>query len=436
MSGPRFATESPIAVRGSVLMVPLAAERDGDGWPSELTLSLDDGRELRGLVAWVHPAPPPARRRWTDDPRGLAVRAVVAGDDTSDAASGAAYLLAELPPETGSRLRLGQDSVTPRWRDPVGRAAAGEPLPLTEATDRPDPDSPFEYWRWVLLADRLDQAAPRPDAYGEIGSLVARHYADLWRVALDRLDRANPRVRQRCLDLLTGVGFDGPHAFGLWVIDPAEVGRLLALLLDDDRRDREVVISASNWADGPGLLAFRVAPRDPSKVALAVATPGEVPGEAHLSWLGSPTTVAEPVLLAPGQLQRLELEPPAAPAAPGTVDLGDRDPEVRVLVVEAAGRRQQMTFPTGAVPARPPGVLFTLRPTLTLADARSGWQRGLRDDRATNVQIRKLGRRWEVFVECLRPSPPAGAESEEKGSAPSRTNWAGAIFGRTSPVSA
>ena len=73
MRGPRWAVTEPIAVRGGVLMVPLVADRPGNGWPRTLELTGQDGRELSGLVAWVHPSLPEGNARWTQDPRGLAV---------------------------------------------------------------------------------------------------------------------------------------------------------------------------------------------------------------------------------------------------------------------------------------------------------------------------------------------------------------------------
>jgi hypothetical protein len=58
----------------------------------------------------------------------------------------------------------------------------------------------------------------------------------------------------------------------------------------------------------------------------------------------------------------------------------------------------------GRLPARPPGFAFTpLRPPMTLAEAEAGWQRGLLPQRATTAQLRKIGGRWEVFLDCGRP---------------------------------
>jgi hypothetical protein len=52
-------------------------------------------------------------------------------------------------------------------------------------------------------------------------------------------------------------------------------------------------------------------------------------------------------------------------------------------------------------------VTVVLRPALTLAEAQSGRQRGVAPQRSTQVQVRRLAGRWEIFVECRRPGGPA-----------------------------
>ena len=199
VSGIRSRIAEPIAIRGGVLMVPLAADRPGDQWPRTMTLTLSGGRRVEGLVAWVETA---ARgpSGWADDPRGLAVRSIDPADDTSQPGSGTPYLLARLPADGRGQLRLARRKINPSWHDPPPRygglpsksgtdAAQRVPdyvsrrLEVGRRPDRPDPDSPFEYWRWVLLAQRLGMAPPSPRSYpSQVQRLVAIHYADLWRL--------------------------------------------------------------------------------------------------------------------------------------------------------------------------------------------------------------------------------------------------------------
>lgn len=432
VTGPRSATAEPLAPRGGVLMIPLAAERPGSGWPRRLDLVLDDGRTVPGLVAWVHAAEPPARHRWTDDPRALAVRPIEPQDDTASQGSGAPYLLAELPGDAQGAMTLNGQRLEPRWLDvpPAPELPPGaEAMTLAPAPDRPDPDSPFEYWRWVLLAERLGLAPPSPDAFGAAGSLVARHYAALWRAGMARLAQANRRVHARCLGRLTGIGRDGPEAFAAWVVEPAIVSRLLAVVLDAGRSEREMVLAASAWADEARLIAVRIAPADPLKVAVATVNMDEAPLDIQLRWPGGGPQATR--RLPPGLMERVELARPEteADAAAGPPPMFAAD--VQIMEIEAAGSVRRLTFPTGAVAARPPGVRFSLRPFLTLADAQSGRQRGARPDRATNVELRRVEGRWEVFVECLRPTgraAPAGRGDEPGPSGVTATRGVEAVM--------
>ncbi|MHC4786649.1 MAG: hypothetical protein ACYTE6_11870 [Planctomycetota bacterium] len=410
VQGVRCRVTEPIAVRGGVLMVPLEARRGGDGWPQGLELSPVGGGPIAGVVAWIHPAPPPEGRRWTDDPRSLAVRRIEPTDDTSVTGTGSPYLLARLPRDGGGPLRVGEQTLYPRWRDRAGSArlpgwSASGALELASAPDRPDPDSPFEYWRWVLLAERMGLSPPSNHAYGALAHLVAEHYADVWRLGLARLHAINPGASARCCDLLTGICLDGEQPFAAWVIDPVSVSGLLAILLNFERPDAEVAEAAREWADLQDVIVMRVAPPEPGVAALAVANPLGEPISVRFTWLGS-KRLARAVTMEPGKLTRVSVSAPAARRPPGRADLSRREADVQVLVMDAAGRQRRLTFRVGDLPARPPGFVFTpLRPPLTLAEAQAGWQRVLPADRSTTAQFRKLNRRWELFVECRRPGP-------------------------------
>jgi hypothetical protein len=284
-------------------------------------------------------------------------------------------------------------------------------LQLAEAHDRPDPDSPFEYWRWVLLADRMGREPPSSRAYGAVASLVAEHYVQRWRLGLARLEAIDRGLSTRCRDLLTEICLDGQQPFAAWVIDPATVGGLLAALLGFDRSDAEVVEAAREWVELQDVIVMRVAPPGPDCVAVAVANPLGEPIALRFEWLGT-NRIAAVATVEPGRLARVAIEAPLAGEPAGRMDLGKRAAAVQVLLMEAAGRQRRLTFRVGVLPARPPGLVFTpLRPPVTLAEAQAGWQRLLPVDRSTNVELRRLNRRWEVFVECLRPGRSASSRN-------------------------
>ena len=183
--GVRSAIVDPIAIRGGVLMVQLTAKRPGDNWPDHLTLRLSDQQRIEGFVAWVYPLPTPNHRHWTEDSRRLGVRPIEPSDDTTLAGTGTPYLLARLPSAGRGKVRLAGRTLRPRWYDPpqltgmINTSSADRgTLELAEAADRPDPRSPFEYSRWVLLAHRLGKSPPSTLEYGEVGARVAQYYAD------------------------------------------------------------------------------------------------------------------------------------------------------------------------------------------------------------------------------------------------------------------
>jgi hypothetical protein len=409
VQGVRTETAEPIAVRGGVLMMPLVADSAGDRWPTSLKLVMADGRRITGVVAWIQAAPPATRHRWADDPRGLRVRRIERTDDTSVAGSGAPYLLARLPADGDGPLRLGRQSLLARWRDRPGPAASREPadqpgaratLPLIDRADRPDPNSPFEYWRWVLLAERLDMDPPSTDAYRDVGSLVAEHFADLWRVGLARLAAVSAGVAAQCRDLLTQTCLDRHQPFAAWVADPAEVGRLLLILLSFERPGQAVMEAALAWADEQDLLLIRPEPGTNRHVTVAIANPTYETVVARLTWIGS-DEIPVAARLDPGVLTRVDVERPAS------TEEGDPGPAGRgVLLVEAGGRVERLSFRRPAFTARPPGVVLSaLRPSLTLGEVQTRRPRPVAADRTTIVQFRKQSGRWEVFFECRRPAP-------------------------------
>jgi hypothetical protein len=419
VQGVRCRITEPIAVRGGVLMVPLEAERDGDGWPQTLDLVPIGGDPNPGVVAWVHPAAPSAGRRWTDDPRGLAVRMIEPTDDTSVGGTGSPYLLARLPREGGGPLRIGKQTLHPRWRNQVTRIRrSGWPatgaLELTSAPDRPDPDSPFEYWRWVLLADRLGLEPPASKAYGAVAGLLAEHDAGLWQLGLARLSVRDPDVSKRCRDLLTRICLDGEQPLAAWVIDPVSSSGLLAILLNFERPDFEIVEAAHEWVDLQDVIVMRVPPPEPGLAGVGIINPLDEPISVRFMWLGS-KRIAAAATIKPGELTRVYVKAPTALQTSGSTDLGRRGAEVQVLMMDASGRQRRLTFRVGDLSVRPPGFVFTpLRPPLTLAEAQAGWVRPLSADRSTTAQLRKLNRRWELFIECRRPQgaePSRGAAS-------------------------
>jgi len=405
-------------------MLPLGAQRHGENWPATIPLIFPDGAAIEGIVVWIHARErnPARARRWTDDPSGLAVRPIAPGDDSA-AGEGAAYLLARLPADGEGPIEVGKPGsgrLRPVWCDlqepPVREdRPESEPLPMPrgDSPDRPDPRSPFEYWRWVLLAERLGLRPPSPQAYGPVGSLVAEHHAGLWRIGLGRLARPSPGVAATCRDLLTRICTDRDSAggrFAGWVAEPEELGRLLSILLDRSRIEASLVNEALAWADlRRPLLVWQEGAHD-GQVRLVIVNRGFEALVAKLAWEGT-ADIPIAAELPPGLLTRVQLDRPPLPGPDLTGLVQEEEPPRQVLLIEAPGQSVRVVFGRRVVTARPPGVFFApLLPPLTLAEIESGRQHLIEPARATSMHVRRLWDRWEVFFECRR-------EQENQGTA-------------------
>lgn len=415
----------PVAVSGGVLMLPLTAERPGDDWPDEIQLAFADGSKTRGIVAWIDAAPPRTLRHWTDDPRGLFVRAVGKEDDSrhADPATGIGpWLLAELPAGKAAtgEIRMGRQVLKPTWRElpPITNATEtdGESderpaLELAPGYDRPDPASPFEYWRWVLLAQRLDMRPPQPFG-GQLDQLVARHDSDMWRLGLSRIRPLSQRIADECRDLLTRTCIDRRQPFAAWISDPASTGSLLAALTDFNRSDKNALAAAVAWIDSQPPLYVWPEAESPGQVHLAVFSSRQEATLAKIHWRGEPADRFLAVPCAPGVLARVNIDRPALPAIERPRAIGRPAPEApftdqTTLEVEAGGRKFEFTFGPRILNAVPPGVFFRqLSPPITLYEAQERVQQRTDPAHATFASLRKLGGRWEVFFDCRRPGAP------------------------------
>ncbi|MHC4949299.1 MAG: hypothetical protein ACYTG1_13780, partial [Planctomycetota bacterium] len=354
------------------------------------------------------------------------MRRIAPTDDSIVAGAGSVVLVARLPSDAAGDLRLGRHRIRPAWHDvPASIAAPGRPGTGTTLTrgrirpDRPDPVSPFESWRWTLLADRLGVEAPPPPRADELTALVAEHYADMWRIGFGRLADVAPAAATRCRELLTATARDRGIPFACWETGPGRLSALLELLLDFGRSDRALANAAAEWADAAAPLLVWVVGDDGDRVKLALANPGRAPLEVRVAWAGQPPLVID---LPAAVLSRIELERP--------LRRGDEaDPPG--LLVQAADRAWPVAVGPGIVQARPPGVVIgPLSAPLTLAAVQQGQVRAVREDHATWAQIRRHRGRWEVFFECRRPGRADDAAPTTEDAGTPSGDLVGSVRGR------
>ncbi|MEE8156212.1 MAG: hypothetical protein V3T53_14760, partial [Phycisphaerales bacterium] len=183
---------------------------------------------------------------------------------------------------------------------------------------------------------------------------------------------------------------------------------LLWLLLDFTSSDRRVMQTALAWADATDLRLVWPQGADRDRVTVAIVNPTFDRVVARFTWMAAdqPTVATR---LEPAVLTRVHVDRPIAPPPEPTRRTPLDTPESihETLLVEINGRAIRVASRRGALIARPPGVLFApLRAPLTLAEAQTHQQLAVPPDRSTLVQLRRLNRRWEIFLECRRPTPP------------------------------
>lgn len=410
--GLRPAADEVVVAPGGAIFLPLGAERPGDRWPARVDAWLADGTRISGHVAWVSRGA--ARRSFAERAVPLTIRPIRDDDDTADPQRpGVPYLVAALPAEAvPGPVRLLGEEVQLRWHS-ARRPYSSFPLPAPDAPrlevsrgdDRPDPDDPFEHWRWVLLGDRLDRRAPALERFDPISALVAQHHADLWRIALARIAEESPAIAATCRDLLTATARDGDRPFAAWTTDPAALARLLDLGLDATQHPTTIAREALAWCDArEPLLLWADQETGPQVVIWAVnRTPQPI--IARWRWLEE-ETIPVAVELAPGRLDRIIVDRPAERAG----DVARGSAPTRTLRLETDRRRIDLAVAAPVVPARPPACAMPpFRPTLILAEIEAGRQAAVDPTRATSMQIRLAGDAWEVFFECRRPAAAQGS---------------------------
>ncbi len=413
-----------LAPRGGVLGIPVAAaSRPADaaasgsppeasrfaggprdafglaGLPDAAVVRLADGRELDGLVAVL--APPTVtdlrdlRRTawpaaWTRGRTRLSVLAPSVARGLGR--PGPAVLLVRTPADAGGAIEVAGRRIPVTWADPAA-AYAGVALPgadrprlaLEARPDRPDPEDPLDWWRWVLLADELDRRPPPLPPGDERSRRVAEQRADHWRLALGRLGARHPGVASTLRDALTltlpaedaivtaggilplgpsgparpaagrdagpatrpapeagssrggaaaaaGAATPGPAAplppaIAAWRTASPEVDRILAGLLDPDRPVSRIAAEIVAWSDAtPAVLAWRASGDDPSpeRVRLMVANRSIEPRRLRLAWEGRGPSAAREAMIPGRQALRLELPRPprTASAEPGRRAIG------------------------------------------------------------------------------------------------------------------
>lgn len=431
----RILATDPPAPRGGVLMVPVAplpaSARAGAGMQREATPRVVDatGRALPALMVAVGSREDAWRTRvsWTRDPAGPAVRhasreapvdgSVVDGSAVGGSAADAWawFLLIDLEGAAEGALLVDDvplpvwwlDAPSPSVPDPFGLPPTGV-LEIAQDAARPDPSSPFEHWRWILLAEESGREPPPADRFVDPAErLMAQAMADRWRMALGRVASVDASAARACRHQLTRLARDGDREIAAWITDPDQLTALLTRLMDRGRTGRRLAEDALAWSESmPPFLAWTVA-ETPEATAFVVLNRSirDLALEVRRDERGA---TPHPLQVAPGRLVRAAL--PRTPDDPADVLLAARRPtsrEPRHSTMSLTGHGHTLRLPTtdGVLRIVPPHGRFPVAlPPLTLTEAAQGARRAPDARRRTDAHLRRREGRWELFVTCARPA--------------------------------
>lgn len=389
-------------MQGGVLLLPLAAPAAPPvAWPETIPVRfLPSDADLEsfqvdGVLGWLVPTPTRAGSRWTDSAEPFTVTA-----EPPEGGEGVPLLLVETPEGCSGSLELDGERLTPRWlepppaaRRPVDRVPSGSP------DARPDGEHPLEWFRWAILADRFGFEPPEPPG-DRAGRLAAQHFAEIWRCAIARIEAQSPGVAAELRERLTETGSEveegiSPREVAMWIADPRALRALLAIMLDLTLDDRAAMQGSLAWLRTEPALTMWLESSLGDRAVIGLANPGVDTAVVRCRWLdGDPVPVAVPV--PPRTAMRFGIDRPVELAAAS--DGG-------VLIVEHAGLERRLDFGPAPIPVRPPGLpLGELRLPLTLAGAQVGEAPLPPPERRATAELRRRGGRWELFIECFRPS--------------------------------
>jgi len=402
----------PIAVRGGIVGIPLVAPPPGAGFPSSVAVAVVDGdttTEVQGHVVWFVEPAVVRPVRWTRSANSLEVRALgdnvdprtllaADGPDRAIRVDGALLLVPVPMVMPTATLSIGDAVIRPVWIEPSRPIEFDPELGAVWADDRPDPESPFEWFRWVLLARALGEPAPAPpgDAATQI---VARHVAELWLAAIERVERQSPGVAAQLCSWLTAIAQGERRAsIAVWVADTATMGSLLSVMLDPSRPDDAVMQATLAWMDARTPFTLWMSSDIAGRVALVLASALEEELVVKLQWLGE-TDLPLATLVPPRGIELITLDRPQS----RTPMLRDAV-ELMVLLLDAGNASKRIAFAPRAVAARPPALSFgAFVPVMSLAAAQSGRIDAAPLAYSTEAMVRRRAGHWEVFAECLAP---------------------------------
>lgn len=411
---PRF--DSVVCTPGGVAAIALERTALSE-WPARIPVKIGALQSQATLVL-IAPRADDGLRSWTRAPAQVDVSLISEVPETPEPETlGGIFAMVELPASGEGSIEIGGVAVTAHWLPAPKRVRADAPVlfvPTTISDDRPDPNTPFEFWRWALIAERQGARIGEPRG-GAAEKLWARHVQSLWLGALERVRGASAGVHAELSDLLAGVVEDRDYARSVaaWVVRPEDLRALLALLVDHQRTDAEVVEAALTWARGRWVCTMWVEEDCGDQIKLALANPTSGERIVHLSWTGSAgESITSALVLPPHRITRAGVDRP--PLQPSTDAYNSERSRSESLEATDGEAHMKLTVGGREYPVRPPMLSFgTFVPPLSLADVQSSSIEPIASAWQTSASLRYRADHWELFVEAFRPSGTPAPELDE-----------------------
>lgn len=384
----------PVAVRGSDLLIPLGNQGARIRWPETMEARIG-GSVVDVTVAWMEPDFS-ALKNWVTPAEPIKV--VSGADRPQERSEGRPLGIVPIPEDaTGPIDFLGETwsmSYLPS-PPPLDGPELG-PLARDIAPSRTDP---FEYFRWVLIAENR-KASPPPPGGSDLSQRIAQAVAHEWRAGLARIAVESPgvaaEIRERLIATVKDdLRPDTDEQVAAWLTGARPLTMLRTLMIDPERSDEEAMRASLSWLDSqPDFHAwFEATAGDRTRLGVINPTFDEIVISAV--WQGSDDAPVG-LVVPPQSLVRHVVTRPVLPGN-AVVPANEQlvlSSEDRVTLRLDAGPR--------SVPVRPPGIEFKpmLLP-LTLAEICGGFRDAPVSSQSTAAMLRRRFGRWEIFVDCF-----------------------------------
>ena len=391
------------------MAIPLHQQSANEPWPSHLTVQRIDGASaFEGVIAWIGAKAAPTERTWTQAQEQLDIRPIaMAPRDINPELSGTVVLLAKTPRDIDGALAVGISKVEPAWLElaEVEPDTAKLPLNCSETYALPDPIAPAEWFRWWLIADRLDRNPP-PAVGDETQRLFALHRAQLWQAGIERIERQSPGVAAEIRERLTAVCVESEAAQSMkpkasWIANAGVLADILSNLIATDGNDEKAMQRSLSLIQSISPVTFWPEADDGRAIHFAAcnASPEEI--VIQFAWLEAPNLPPLAMRLPPYGISRIAIDRPAE-LMPDPLT-SEQSPTVGSLLLTWPNNSTRINVAPAQSVIRPPGFSLGLfLPTLSLADAQTGKIQPVPSSCSTTASIRRKFGHWEIFAECLR----------------------------------